>query len=571
MHIIMLPRGAALLLPLLVGMGPAAWAQGLAGGAERPGQPRLEQPRLEQPERKPDFVLPDASSLSPRDGRLSSGLLLKVSRFDFVGNTAFSKEALAEQAAPFLDRPIGNEELEDLRLRLTRLYIGAGYVNSGAVIPDQEVKDGVVTIRIVEGVLGEVVVGGEHRFDPDFVGERLKLGAGRPLNVATLQERMQLMLQDAQFERINAELAPGDRLGVGVLRVAVTEAPRYTLGLSAANNRSPSVGSDRFEVLGSVRNLLGRADSWTLRMGRSGGVDDRALNAAIPVSVHDTVFTFRHDRNNSAVIEEPFDALDIDSRSTTTEIGLRHPVFRSLQRSLTLGAVLSLRESETRLGGVPFSFSPGVRNGRSEVSALRLSAEWLDRGQDYVFSARGVLSKGIDAFGSTVNSDGTPDSRFVTGLLQAQWVHRLNEAGIQAILRGDAQTSNTALLPLEKFAIGGADSVRGFRENQLVRDKGWIGSAEIRFPVGRLPVPGLSSQPGDGKVYLALFADAGEAWDRGGRGRFLWGAGPGVRWEVAADSYAQLYWAARHRKVNADPSDLQDRGIHFRLVVQKHF
>lgn len=564
-------------IPMFVLFGgwyAAAWCQGLTGGGleptVRPGQPRLEPPRLEPSPRQPDFVLPDASSLAPA-GRLSSGLHLTVSRFDIVGSTVFTDERLAELAAPFLKRPIGSEEIEELRLRLTRLYINAGYINSGAVIPDQDVRDGVVSIRIVEGELGEVAVGGEHRFNPDWVGAMLKHGAGRPLNISSLQERMQLMLQDPQFERINAELAPGDRLGVGVLRVAVTEAPRHTLGLSLANNRSPSVGSNRFELLGAVRNLLGRADSWTLRLGRSRGIADHALNVAIPVTAHDSLLTLRHEKNTAAVIEAPFDRLDIDSRSVTREIGLRQPVYRTPQQSLALAVSLSLRESETRLGGVPFSFSPGVRNGRSEVSALRLSAEWLDRGQNHVFSVRGVVSKGLDAFGSTINPDGTPDSRFVTGLLQAQWVHRLTEKGAQAILRGDVQSSDSSLLPIEKFAIGGADSVRGFRENQLVRDKGWMGSAEVRFPVGRLPIPGLSRLPDDGKMYLALFADAGQAWDKDNRKQLLWSAGPGVRWEVAADAHAQLHWAARRKKIEGSNSDLQDRGIHFRFVVQKHF
>lgn len=547
----------------------AAWGQGPVP-AERPGPPRLEPPRLEPTPRQPDFVLPDAATLAPGE-RLSSGLQLTVSRFEITGSTVFADAQLAELAAPFLQRPIGSEELEELRLRLTRLYVNAGYINSGAVIPDQDVRDGVVAIRIVEGELGEVAVGGEHRFDPDWVAAKLKLGAGKPLNISTLQERMQLMLQDPQYQRINAELAPGDRLGVGVLRVAVAEAPRHTLGLSFANNRSPSVGSNRLELLGAVRNLLGRADAWTLRLGKTRGIADYALNAAVPVTIHDTQLTLRHDRNSAAVIEAPFDRLDIDSRSATSEIGLRQPVYRTLQQSLALAATLSLRESETRLGGVPFSFSPGVRNGRSEVSALRLSAEWLDRGRDHVFSARGVVSRGLDAFGSTVNRDGTPDSRFVTGLLQAQWVQRLSEAGAQAILRGDLQSSDKSLLPLEKFAIGGADSVRGFRENQLVRDRGWIGSAELRLPVGRLPLPALSEQPDDGRIHLALFVDAGQAWDRGGRKKFLWGAGPGVRWDVAADASAQLYWAARRKKIEGSNDDLQDRGLHFRFVVQKHF
>lgn len=538
---------------------------------DRYGESRHELPDIPMTLPAPRFKLPEATMPAPRNGRLSAGARIVVQRFEIVGGSTFPQDTLGALTEPYLDRPLDSEDLEELRLRLTRLYVDAGYINSGALIPDQEVRAGVLVLQLVEGTLNDVIVSGEHRFDPDYVRERLILGARRPLHVGALQESMQLMLQNPQIMRLNGELTPGEQPGQSLLRVAVTEAPRRTIGWSVANNRSPSVGSDRVELQGALRNMLGRGDIWTLRIGSSHGLDDHTLNFTMPLSARDTQLMLRYDRNNAAVVEAPFDALDIDSRSKTVEIGVRRPVWRTLQSELALGATLSLRESETRLGGEPFSFAAGVRNGHSEVSALRLKAEWLDRSRNHVLSARGILSRGLDAFGSTVNYDGTPDSRFTAALLQAQWVRRLNEAGVQLILRGDVQASDTALLPLEKFSIGGMDTVRGFRENLLIRDRGWSGSAEIRFPVGRLPLPGLSAQPEDGKLSLALFADAGQARDKNGAKNRLWGLGPGIRWDIARDSHAQFYRAVRRKALPNVGDDPQDRGIHFRLVMQKHF
>lgn len=560
-----------LLAILLTLMSESVGGQIVPAPPDRLGQQGVSLPSPEQISPVPGFSLPDAASLIPLPDRLSAGLRIIAQRFEFAGNSVFSAAELEAEAASFLNRPVGSEDLEELRLRLTRRYVVAGYVNSGAIIPDQEVRDGVVAIRIVEGKLDDIVVGGSHRFAPDFIRALLMRGAGPPLHVGSLQERMQLLLQNQQIERINAELVPGERSGESVLRVAVTEALRHTVGLAFANHRSPSVGSERLELLGAVRNLTGRGDAWTLRLGRTRGLFDHALQVSIPINAADTVATLRHERNNAAVIEQPFDALDIGSRSQTTEIGLRHPVYRSLQRSLTLGAALALRDAETRLDGEPFSFSPGARNGRSKVSAMRLSAEWLVRERDAVFSARAVLSRGLEAFGATVNRDGTPDSRFTAALLQAQWVRRLSEAGAQLILRADAQTSNASLLPLEKFAIGGADSVRGFREGRLIRDRGWAASVEWRQPIARLSLPGLSAQPEDGRLSLAVFADAGQAWEKGGAGERLWGVGPGIRWDINPESYVQLYWAGLRRRAMQAGDNAQDQGVHFRLGLQRHF
>src|SRR4051812_6219350 len=189
----------------------------------------------------PRFELPPLPS-APQP-RLSAPIRIFVSRFEVTGATAFPRAELEALVAPFVGRTVGNEELEEARLAITRHYIAAGYVNSGSVIPDQEVRDGVVQIRVLEGRLSEILVGGKHGFRPGFVEKRPALAAGPPLDVNRLQEQMQLLLQNPQIERINAELAPGTRPGEAVLRADVTEAERGTYGFAVANNRSPAIGS----------------------------------------------------------------------------------------------------------------------------------------------------------------------------------------------------------------------------------------------------------------------------------------------------------------------------------------
>ena len=47
---------------------------------------------------------------------------------------------------PYENRTLTTEDLERLRLALTLLYVNNGYITSGAVIPDQDVKDGVIQL-----------------------------------------------------------------------------------------------------------------------------------------------------------------------------------------------------------------------------------------------------------------------------------------------------------------------------------------------------------------------------------------------------------------------------------------
>jgi len=59
-----------------------------------------------------------------------------------TGNTVFTPAELTEVTDSYVNRALTVEDLEALRLALTRYYVTRGYVNSGAIIPDQTVTEG---------------------------------------------------------------------------------------------------------------------------------------------------------------------------------------------------------------------------------------------------------------------------------------------------------------------------------------------------------------------------------------------------------------------------------------------
>jgi hemolysin activation/secretion protein len=139
--------------------------------------------------------------------------------------------------------------------------------------------------------------------------------------------------------------------------------------------------------------------------------------------------------------------------------------------------------------------------------------------------------------------------------------------------------ASEALLPLEKFSIGGRYSVRGYRENSYVRDNGANVSLEWQVPVFRLPVPGLSKTIADGQIQLATFADFGWSKNRdlrpssqnsvgesGPNTIASWGLG--ILWDPAPKYHAELYWGLPFRSIDNTNNDIQDIGIHFQVNTQ---
>jgi len=541
--------------------------------AERPGAQREMLPEIQiekSPPSTEELKLPPLQS--PSEKGLSSQLKVYVNAINITGNTVFSGAELSAVVKPYTGRTLTNQELQELRQTLTRYYVDRGYINSGAIIPDQALTGDIIEVRIIEGRLTQIEIIGNDWLRDSYIKERLMIEEDMVLNINELQTRIQLLHQDRRIERINAELGAGLRIGESILRVRVQESRLYDMGLLFNNWRSPAIGSLVGEVYGGIYNLTGFGDELTARYELSEGLDDWSATYSFPLTAYGTRLGIFYDKSDSDVVEKPFDSLDITAETESYGFILSHPFYQTPTTTFIASILLEKRRSETSLLGMPFSFSPGAENGRTKLTVLRLMQEWIDRSQEQVLSARSTFSVGIDAFDATTNSGDIPDGRFFAWLGQFQWVRRLGNTDNQVLIRSDLQLAAQSLLPLEKFGLGGATTVRGYRENLFVRDNAWVSSIEFRFPVFRLPIPGISKGSQDGTVQLAAFYDFG--WSENTdqptfAPRTISSPGIGLRWDPHQKIHGEIYWGIALRKIDTGGEhDIQDSGIHFLLNVQ---
>jgi len=141
-------------------------------------------------------------------------------------------------------------------------------------------------------------------------------------------------------------------------------------------------------------------------------------------------------------------------------------------------------------------------------------------------------------------------------------VRRLFNTQNRAIIRVAGQYTGERLLALEQMAVGGAYTVRGYRENQIVRDKAVVGSLEFRIPL-------LFNKAGASLFELAPFFDIGGGWDEGihQTPQTLASTGIGVVLTPCKNFEAQLFWGYRLREVDLPYNDPQDIGLHFRIRI----
>ncbi|MEQ8955087.1 MAG: POTRA domain-containing protein, partial [Gammaproteobacteria bacterium] len=322
-YIKLLLRAVGVMAALLTVLSVDAQVNSQADSPRSPGASRPALPEFIGPlQNGNEFALPEIPpNLYERSG---PGFTLTGIRFN--GNTVFSDETLGEITAPFVGREIVRADLEELRLRLSRVYIQNGDIKSGARLPDQSSDDGVVTYNIIEGQLSNIRLTGNEGLSESYITKRLIAGAGTPLNRDGLQEQFQLLLTDPLIDRMVGSLRPGERPGESILDLEVTRAEPYRFYARADNHRPPGTGSEQVRLGGWFRNVTGLGDYLELSvLGRkkSAGYD---ASFQVPFNHLGSAVGFSVARGDSQFIEEPLDVLDIESDFRSAELFITHPL-----------------------------------------------------------------------------------------------------------------------------------------------------------------------------------------------------------------------------------------------------
>ncbi|MFQ4138728.1 ShlB/FhaC/HecB family hemolysin secretion/activation protein [Nodosilinea sp. PGN35] len=553
---------AALMMALALDLG--AQAQTLPPGSPLPEPTEPTRPAPLNPP-LPAPIPPEEPLLRPEPAPEESSppageLVFTVNRIEVVGNTVLEDE-IAALVEPLEGNALSLADLLGLRTAITELYQSNGYVTSGAFLPtNQDLGSGVVQIQVIEGGVETIQVNGLGRLRQGYVRDRIALATQPPLQIAPIEDALRLLQIDPLLERVDAELTAGSRPGQNILILDVVEADPLSAAITLDNSQSSSIGSWQAEAQVQHRNVLGLGDAASLRYGHTQGLDLYELRYGLPLNARDGTLQLRYENARSRIVTPEFIDAGIRSRSQTLALSVRQPLSRSISQEFALGLAFDLRESRSFiLNDIPFSFSVGPENGVAKVSALRFSQDWLARDLRRVVAARSQFSLGLGLFDATVNDSGT-DGRFFAWLGQFQWVERVSP-NLLLVSRVNAQLTPNSLLPLERFSVGGPDTVRGYGQNQIVTDNAVVGSVELRIPLSATP----------NQLVLVPFVDAGTGWNTQSASpasSVLLGTGLGVQWQpIPAASLGFTYGIPLIGVPNRGNS-LQENGFYFTFTYQ---
>lgn len=490
---------------------------------------------------------------------------IQVNKIQVTGSTVFTPEQFTPIISPLEGRTVSLEQLREAADKITQLYLERGYITSRAILAEGAIANGVVPISVIEGSLESIEIQGTQRLNPDYVRQRVRLGAGVPLSTGNLEDRLRLLRAEPLFENIEASLRPGTEVGKSILVVRVTEAKPFQGNVSLDNYSPPVVGGERAGLNLIYRNLTGRGDeiSGSYYRTLTGGANIFDLSYRLPLNPMNGTLELRYSPSSNSVTQPPFDVLDIGGDSQLYEISYRQPLTRSPREEFALSLGFAYQNGVTFIGNTPTPFTIGAEpNGATRTSTIKFGQDYIIRDVGGAWALRSLFSLGTGLFGTTINAEPVPDSRFFSWLGQVQRVQVLNNDNT-LIVQGNIQLTPNALFPAQQFVIGGGTSVRGYRQNVRAGDNGIRFSVEDRITLQR----NASAAP---TFILAPFVDLGLVWNRAdnpntipNQQRFLAGAGVGLLWQPLSRLNLRLDYGVPLVNLTDRGNNIQDDGLYF--------
>lgn len=486
--------------PALIGPGYAQ--SGRQTSPIQPADQGLEQRRVERLQETRDGISVPMAISAPDQPAGEERALFTLAAVTIEGESPLGSGEIEATYRDKLGRPISQTGLVALAGEISRLHRDAGYHLTRALIPPQDIKRGVVIIRIIPGAVAELVVQGD---EANRFGTRRMLAPiaeETPARLATL-ERQLLLVNDLPGVRVKDTTLEEIGTGSGQFRLTVM-LDSWSVFVSAGfdNAASNAVGPWQAYFGAALNSLIVPGDTLAvnlssipgstreLRYGRISydaplGNDWLRVGVAASRSV-----VWPGDQRRLGRVRS--DAENLEARATVVALQTQR---QSLSLTAGLGISNIVEES---------AFGVNYRD-RLRIASLTADYRLRDGWQGTTYTTLSLRKGlGIDDASRRYDPllsryDGSGDFYVLQGAVTRY--QGLGESWSMK-LAGSGQVSSEALLISQQFYLGGGAFGRAFQSGWLAGDNGIAGSAELRYDYR----PGLSFLK---NVQLFGFVDGG--------------------------------------------------------------
>ncbi len=417
---------------------------------------------------------------------------------------------VADAARAYLNRPVSLASLDRMTRDMVLAFRAAGRPVVNVVIPPQDITNGVVQVIAVIGRVGETTVTGNARM-PEYYTEGFTLNRGDVVEEGAVLDQLRWKSRRGH-RQVNAVYSPGANFSETDIEFRVEEDGPFSVFFGADNTGSVnSVGEYRFFGGFTIADLIATDHELAYQYTTSEDGND-ALGAHVVSYIFPLPFVPRTDIQitgahvTSGMIVGPgFSSGESHYIAVTGITQLPHWV--GISWDARYGFEYKNSDSTFEFGGIP------VINNETDVNNffLNVLGQRGDARSHTTFSLGvwvspgNMLNRNTDAIFHVTRSNSSADYAYFRGSVE----HTIYFGGWMASIELAGQVATDRLHPSEMMYIGGMNTVRGFEENALRGDHGFVGRFEVHTPrVSILELVNMANGVRDG-LRLYGFFDVG--------------------------------------------------------------
>ncbi|TWT03891.1 ShlB/FhaC/HecB family hemolysin secretion/activation protein [Reyranella sp. CPCC 100927] len=409
---------------------------------------------------------------------------LDINEYRVDGVTMLPQIEVEEAVYPFLGPGRTSDDVEKARAALERAYNAKGYQTVSVEIPQQQVRDGIVQIKVTEGKVGRLRVKGSRYFSLDRIKQDApSLAEGTVPNFNAVTKDI-VALNQIPDRRVTPTLKAGATPGTVDVDLNV---------------------QDTFPLHGSLElNNRRSADTKPLRLSASVRYDNlwqlgHSLNVSFQVAPQDPkdakVFSASYLARIPGVPWLSLLAYGVKNNSDVSTVGGTNVVGRG--EIIGTRAIVTLPAKDQGFfhslsAGIDYKhFGERVKVGSDQLTVpltyypmnLTYNATWQGEGSQTQVSAG--INWAFRGMGSKPDKFDAKRFKASEGFFyfkgEVEHTHEL-PGGLQVFGKVNTQLSRQPLVSSEQFSAGGLDSVRGYLESAALGDYGASGTIELRSP-----------------------------------------------------------------------------------------
>ncbi|MCG6505039.1 ShlB/FhaC/HecB family hemolysin secretion/activation protein [Kingella pumchi] len=461
----------------------------------------------QQLQREVDVRLDDTrqSTLTPSAAESAESPCFPIHTVTLTGDAAgrfqFALKKALKETGFQSGQCLGAQGINRMMVAAQNAVIGHGYTTTRILAAPQDLNSGTLELTVLPGKVRSVRTDTSHNDQTRaariaaFQNE-IPLKGGDILNLRRIEQGLE-NLKRVPTAEADIQIVPADAPDESDIVVAWRQRLLpYRLSLGVDDSGSKTTGKYQGSLTFSADNPFGLSDLFYLSYGRhlghtdahtdsegkktAGGTQSYAFHYSVPAG--NWLWSWNHNyyRYHQAVagINEVY---DYNGKSRGSDIGFTRLLYRDARRKSHIGFKLWQKENQS------FIDDAEVEVQRRKTAGWQLSLKHkeyigrstLDIGLAY---KRGTGMADAIAAPEEVFDEGTSRMKVITADISYNHPFQIGRQHFVYDTALHAQWNKTPLTPLDKIAIGGRYTVRGFDgESSLSAERGWYWRNEVAW------------------------------------------------------------------------------------------